>query len=161
MPRFLLLLSILQLAAIALLFAEIGELDDRLAIPASATTTVSNVTDTGQADAMPETITLVAAPTAGLSAEEVRAIVREELARAGQAAERQQPADYSLPEVESQARLEAFYLEVEAYVGRGMISDQEMSDLQSQMAGLNPPEQKLALRRLTQAINSGGVDARL
>lgn len=51
--------------------------------------------------------------------------------------------------------------EVDFYINHGAISNQEMSNLQLEIAKLDPSGKKQAMSRLVKAINSGQLDGRL
>ena len=165
--KFLATLSVLQFAAIAALLFKFVSLEssmDALAIAQSNTAIRESATSLALA------VPITSQATARPSEEQLRNIVREELAAALLAFPTPQTSQQS-PTValraDSEARRESEYQrelvenKIDDYVTQGSISDQEMSDLQMQLVKLDHSGRKLVLRKLTKALNSGDLEGRL
>jgi len=102
----------------------------------------------------------------GATADEIRQIVREEIAALRDAnpaaayAATDDPPDVVV-EADAQRLRESVRQDLDAYMRRGKIGEAEMADLQMKIAGLPAEQRREMLRELTKAMNSGGLDARL
>jgi hypothetical protein len=98
------------------------------------------------------------APTAALDPEQLRTILRTELAQQLQAVDRAGSRKPSEPEVSrdqvaDRTRRENVMQEIENYRGVGVITDEQLTRLQMQIAQLDPESRHQAAMRLIQAIN--------
>ena len=96
------------------------------------------------------------------SLDEFRELIREELdlALADLVIAGEEPVSGALSREESLARLYAMHEAIDEHIQRGEISDKDMAGLQLQMSRLNPADGDEILRRLTQAMNAGELNAR-
>jgi hypothetical protein len=153
---------ILQVAAIALAFAAGAAASGRLAewragpdepIPAAVTATRTDP----------------AAPEAGRCLDEIemRRVIREELTMAAAAA----PAAHGPPTAGSVAstaapiaspeQVEFVNRRVDEYIRAGVISESEMTRLESEIATLDPAARRAALQKIVRAMNTGALEGRL
>ena len=111
-----------------------------------------------------------AIPQDGLSVDELRQVIREELAALG---ERQPQSSYQAsvsappvqsnpsPSAETDMLAKQLSQDLDYYMSKGSISEAEMSEFQQKMARL-PADQRAQMRRkLTKAISAGDVQGRL
>lgn len=106
---------------------------------------------------------------AGITADEIRGIFREELAAleekagaksAAYAPRRDLPTPRATPE--EIRRLQASYdQDLSYYRSRGSINDREMADLQMKIAQLPQAERRAALSELAKAMTNGEIDGRM
>lgn len=96
----------------------------------------------------------------------LRQIIREELgdsAAAAPTATKYQPQELSLDPAlaeDNQRRFEKVSQQIEHIASVGNISIGEMEALHTEIAQLDKTSRTLALRKLTQALNSGAIDGR-
>lgn len=101
-----------------------------------------------------------AAPSAG--EEQLRAIIREELARADTRGDAQpvaapQPRNASA----DRQRREVIEQRIDAYSVAGSITDAQMTELQAEIAKLDDVSRKQMISKLVRALNSGDIKGRL
>ena len=92
-----------------------------------------------------------------------RAVLREELAQL-QAQRPQAPhaaAPPSRDEADDRRRQVLVAQQLEAYKAMGSITDQQMQELQADMAQLDPASRKQMMMQLVRALNSGELKGRL
>lgn len=89
----------------------------------------------------------------------VRETVRETVAVDGTPAPAREPE--TVPADVSARRLQAAQETLDVLISQGRMSELDMARLEAQIAGLNPADQRAVLIRLTGAINTGELDARL
>lgn len=158
--KLLTVLSVLQIAVISALLFKIYALEKNL----NALTLAQYVAaDTGQV-APPVVSSDTVAKQAATQADpaQLRSIVREEIAAALLSfspvavadGDDQKSQDY-------QNELKNLEDELDYYISRGAISDQEMSALQMQMARLDQSGRKQIMRKLVRSLNSGELSGRL
>lgn len=158
MSKILIGLSAAQLLVIAFLALRVADLDARLA-------------EATPIDAPIVAASSLTAPSPGLSApgaEEIRAIIREELAAAptrnaatSSAALPPPAAPLAAPTSAAIAQVGAVDRDIDAFIARGRINPKEMASLQMKMAELPPAERTKMLRRLTKAMNEGRLAGEL
>lgn len=162
--RFLTLLSVLQIAAIIALLIKTGSLERIVSDLGSNQLVIGDIQSLGRNSP-------AALPPLQLDETQIRNIVREELSAAlepfsvqhspqqtamaptTEQRDVQQAKDY-------QYQLEIVSGEIDYYLSRGSISEQEMSALQLQLAALDQPGRKQMMRKLLKAMNSGELDGR-
>ena len=160
-------LVVVQIVAIAFLFARVVSMDESINAMAiaevrpgeeetSAAPTGPRVADAGQA-------------ADALTAEQVRKIVREELraqigalaSSAGAVGMDSTAAPDPYDEIEYQQQYELVDQELDFFINQGTISDTDMAVLQMEIAKLDPEGREEMLRRIVRALNSGELDGRL
>ncbi len=107
--------------------------------------------------------------SAALTLEQIQKVLRAELTRFKASLPAVSDGRDSSPPVQSnqadlldqQLQFELVNQELDFYIQQGMISEQDMSNLQYEIAKLNPEGKKQAMSRLVRAINSGELDGRL
>ena len=164
--RLLVALSVVQALLLILFGVRLFALDARL--HEFTNSTVAMQVEATHAAKAPRVSAAI--PQGGLSVDEIRQVIREELAASG---ERQPQPSYqasvSAPPVQSNPPSSAdtemlakqLGQDLDYLVSKGSISEAEMSEFQQRMARL-PPEQRAQMRRkLTKAISSGDVEGRL
>jgi hypothetical protein len=108
------------------------------------------------------------APSSGAASsvgeERLRAIVREELARLQSSAQGNASSSVEAqprnPSVDVHQR-EAVAQQIEAYRGAGTITDEQMQELQTNIAQLDEASRKQMMSKLIRALNSGDIKGRL
>ena len=155
-------LSIIQFAAILLLYTRVADLDDRMTgSPAAQQASVGS-------DVAGAPIPRNPVGTNDFTSEDrLRQIIREELTAhvenpsppGSQATQPKAPA--SVDPVEMEARREQISQQLEYYTSVGSISDAEMQQLQIDIARLDAKGRTEMLRELTRALNSGRLEGRL
>jgi len=91
-----------------------------------------------------------------LSADDLRQIVREEIA----ALPAPQMQATAAPRAVSERDLDAVRQRIDAFSARGAIEPAEMTDLQATIARLPPDARQEMFSRLTKAMNDGEIDGR-
>ncbi len=156
MVRALFVFSILQFAAIMLLYTKLSGIEDGLARPAS-TAAASNSPSPFRQQPIEQ--------GRNLDEERLRYIIRDELrSELAQLASEQPPvAEAPAPRdpVEAEQQRVQVLQQIEYYSSAGRISDAEMQKLQMEIARLDPAARTEALRALTRAMNSGQLEGRL
>ena len=161
--RVLVVLSVVQIAALIFLFAKVMGIGARMdAVVAVQSTPVE------AAPSQPrifEREKNSGQNKESLTANQVRRIVREEL-RAQLSAisaptNTRDPVVNRIDEIDDQNQLDSVDQELEFYISQGTISEVEMATLQQEIAKLGPEGRREMLRRLIQALNSGELDGRL
>ena len=154
---------ILQVAVIALAFAAGAAATSRRVadwLPGPDRTSLAGVTGAPTDPAAPETGRC-------LDEVEMRRVIREELATAAAAT----PAAHGPPTAGSVAsttatpaspeQVELVNRRVDEYIRAGVISESEMTRLQSEIATLDPAARRAALQKIVRAMNSGALEGRL
>jgi hypothetical protein len=168
--KLLTVLSVLQVAAITALFLKLTALER--SITASTLAQSNTVEGELSARSLASTAPVISQPATQPNQEQIRSIVREELATAllPFASPQASPQSSTVTgladnngqeEKEYQIQLEIAMDEVDYYVSQGSISDKEMSDLQMQLVKLDQSGRKKVMRKLVQALNSGDLEGRL
>lgn len=109
-----------------------------------------------------------AAPPGGavpsVSEEQLRAIVREEVARLQSTAQVNSPSSVEAaprnPAVDADRR-DAVAQQIEVYRGSGAITEVQMQELQADIAQLDAASRKQMMSKLIRALNSGEIKGRL
>ena len=110
----------------------------------------------------------VAAPSAGLRLDDIRGIIREEIAQLGAQAPgqtktpdaRREPGAASFPAAAPGAASRVSQ-ELDAHIARGRMTNIEIEKFLTKAAELPPAERERMMRKFQAAINSGKLDARL
>lgn len=154
-------ISIIQLAAILLLYAEITNLDDSLQTVLAAEQQPVSVSDVTRLPTSDD------ANAGVINEDRLRQIIREELVahvENGSLPESQvsrSVASATVDPLKMEARREQISQQLEYYVSVGRISDAEMQKLQIDIAKLDADGRTEMLRELTRALNSGRLEGRL
>ncbi|MEM9617538.1 MAG: hypothetical protein AAF936_06220 [Pseudomonadota bacterium] len=99
------------------------------------------------------------ADASSLTAEDIRQVVREEIANLP--VQQVQTTTVSpAPRVVSEHELTAIRQRIDAFIARGAIESSEMTDLQTTIAQLPPDARREMFSRLTKAMNDGEIDGR-
>ncbi len=99
------------------------------------------------------------ADTSALTAEDIRQVVREEIASLS--VQQVQTATVSpTPRTVSARELTAIRQRIDGFIARGAIESSEMTDLQTTIAQLPPEARREMFSRLTKAMNDGEIDGR-
>ncbi|MEO1243214.1 MAG: hypothetical protein AAFX54_14990 [Pseudomonadota bacterium] len=99
------------------------------------------------------------ADASALTAEDIRQIMREEIASLP--VQQAQTATASpAPRVVSARELNAVRQRIDAFIARGAIDSSEMTDLQTTIAQLPTDARREMFSRLTKAMNDGAIDGR-
>ena len=104
--------------------------------------------------------------SSGLTPDDIRSIIREELAEASAQNTTDQKApqrsiENSLSVSETADRTLEFDRTINRYIALGAISPGQMADLQNQIARLPPTQRSAALSRLSKAMNEGLLEGQL
>ena len=158
--KILISLSLFQTILLAVLGLRVLGIESRTDVIArAAQKPVATTMKTAQSATDPAIIT-------GPSADEIRAIIREEVAAisAQPATPTHRAANIQTEDktqIAQTRRLKADVAQsLDYYIGRGAINEIEMANLQMKIARLPTDEQKAMLNRLTEAMNSGELDGR-
>lgn len=163
MVRLLVVIALVQLLALALLAMEVRDLHEQVAqladTPAATAAIVNPASQRSAPVAGHETVAVLDPQLV----EDIRLVVRDELefALAGLERPAEPPGRAPLSEEESLRGLSQATAAIDVYTQVGQMSPQEMSQLQQQIARLNPEHRQQALQHLVRAMNSGQLDARL
>ena len=160
--RALIILGVIQVGLLILMFNRLTALDGRLAAqpPTSSPSPVSNISPSPPAG--------VRSDDAFWSSDEarLRQIIREELrAQPASDANSDQPVagtgtfnPDAVPE--NRIQLDRVSQKIDYFSSIGHISEDEMGDLEMEIAKLDPAGRRDMLRKLTQALNSGAIEGR-
>ncbi len=154
MTRALIVISIVQVAAIIMLFGKLSDIEkslDRPVTPQSVSTQPS-----------PFQRNPVQAGTV-IDEERLRSIIREELgAELGQLSNGERAAvPPAPPQDRMQAEQQQVLQQIQYFSSVGRISTAEMQKLQMDIAKLDAASRTAALQELNRALNSGRLDGRL
>ncbi len=153
MTRALIVISIVQVAAIIMLFGKLSDIEkslDRPVTPQSVSTQPS-----------PFQRNPVEAGTV-IDEERLRSIIREELgAELGQLSNGERAAVPAPPQDRMQAEQQQVLQQIQYFSSVGRISTAEMQKLQMDIAKLDAASRTAALQELNRALNSGRLDGRL
>ena len=168
--KILTVLSLLQIAVIALLTVRIVAVERGMNSMALAQT--SPLTNERAADTSVRVAKVTRQPPAYVDEEQLRHIVREELNAALESFSAEQssrkpviaspePKNTAGDETAHQYRRESVQNEIDYYVSRGTISETEMAGLQMEIARLDASGRSEMLRELVRVLNSGDLKGRL
>ncbi len=158
MVRVLLAISILQIAAILLLYGKLSDIQHSLDRPA-----VAPITDNRSSPFRQQPMQT----GGGIDEDRLRAIIREELSAElgqlsrGESTVTTSPAPVARDAEEAKRQRAQVFDQIDYFSSVGRISDVEMQKLQMDIARLDPAARTEALRELTRAINSGRLEGRL
>ena len=161
-------LVVVQIVAIAFLFARVVSMDESISAMITAGQAEPAEEETSAAPTGPRVVDSNQAADV-LTAEQARKIVREELrAQIGALAYSAGAAgaDLTAPpdpydEIDYQQQYELVDQELDFFINQGTISDADMAALQLEIAKLDPEGREEMLRRIVKALNSGELDGRL
>ena len=154
-------ISILQIAAILLLYGKLADIEQSLERPVNAAPAATVISSTPMSRQDP------VQHAAGIDEERLRYIIRDELRTElgqlsrGESAVATAPAPAPRDPVESERQREQVFQQIEYYSSVGRISDAEMVKLQTDIARLDPAARTQALGALNRAMNSGQLEGRL
>ncbi len=164
-------LHVLQLIVITLLLLKLAQMDGHLQQLMSDSSAAHPITTIEQGEGeitgvtqQPETIV-----TNGLippTLKQIQTMIRQELAILKQASPgniRSDQFEYSDAQdlIDQEIQLQLVTEELDFYIGQGVISAQEMSNLQIEIAKLDSEGQKQMMRKLVGALNSGELEGQL
>ena len=166
MKIFTVLFSVLQIAVIVAVLLKLDTLDQNIAV--LIRTQSSLASSKLPPSSLATTTPTVNQPDTQASQEQIRIVIREELATALLPASPEQPSTLARhldsryqDEGEHQDQLENVSDQIDYHMRQGAISDQEMSALQIELTTLDQVGRNLMMRKLVKALNSGDLKGRL
>lgn len=156
------ILSLVQTGLLILLFGRVVSLEDDLA----AQSPIEQRPSTSDPFIPAPANDYSGQAYSSIDEDQLRRIIREELgaysAVTANAEGHEPEASISDPATlaENQYQLDRVSEQIEYFASVGRISDADMQDLQIEIANLDAASRPLALRKLTQALNSGAIEGR-
>lgn len=162
--RTLLALSVFQALLLALIGLRVLAVDSRTD---ELSEKIASISAGAPAPGPSRTAAFSEAPAqAGPGADEIRQIIREEIAALSPQdgepapARRAEPAPRNYSSADVQFMKEQIRQDIADYSRQGSMGEAEMADLQLKIARLPPDERKEMMSQLVRAVNSGELDAR-